>query len=90
MAITFDPGKRDRTIAERGLDFEDAAVDFAGSPFEFADLRRDDGENRYNTAGYLAGRLVIVGWTPRDQDRHVFSMRQANAREQARSAPLIR
>jgi uncharacterized protein len=30
MAITFDPAKRDRTLAERGLDFADAEQVFAG------------------------------------------------------------
>jgi uncharacterized DUF497 family protein len=26
--------------------------------------------------------LVVVGWTPRGDARHVFSMRKANEREQ--------
>jgi uncharacterized DUF497 family protein len=30
MAITYDPAKRERTLRERGLDFEDAAAVFAG------------------------------------------------------------
>ena len=30
MAITFDPAKRDETLAERGLDFADAEQVFAG------------------------------------------------------------
>ena len=30
MRITFDPAKRDKTLAERGLDFADAALVFAG------------------------------------------------------------
>ena len=40
-------------------------------------------------ADLLAGRMVVVGYTPRGADRHVFSMRKANAREQARIAPLL-
>jgi len=30
MRITFDPAKRKKTLAERGLDFADAALVFAG------------------------------------------------------------
>ena len=30
MAISFDPAKRDMTLAERGLDFADAEKVFAG------------------------------------------------------------
>jgi uncharacterized DUF497 family protein len=29
MRITHDPNKRSKTLAERGLDFEDAAMAFA-------------------------------------------------------------
>ena len=34
-------------------------------------------------------RMVVVGYIPRDGDRHVFNMRKANEREQARIAPLL-
>ena len=84
MAITFDPSKRDWTLRVRGLDFMDAAEVFAGPTFSAEDTREDYGETRIITAGELRGRMVIVGWTPRGADRHVFSMRKANDREQAR------
>ena len=32
---------------------------------------------------------VLLCYTPRGADRHVFSMRKANEREQARIAPLL-
>ena len=35
------------------------------------------------------GRLVVVGYTPRGSVRHIFSMRKANDREQARLAPYF-
>jgi hypothetical protein len=53
------------------------------------DLRKDYGEIRIVCFGYLAGRLVVVGYTPRGSARHVFSMRKANAREKARVVPLL-
>ena len=47
------------------------------------------GEKRVICYGLLAGRVVVVGYTPRGADRHVFSMRKANEREKARIAPLL-
>ena len=89
MAITFDPRKRDATLADRGLDFMDARFVFAGTTFEVEDRRRDYGEVRILCFGVLEGRIVVVGYTPRGADRHVFSMRKANDREKARIAPLL-
>ena len=89
MRVTYDPEKRERTLRERGLDFEDAAIVFAGVTLEVEDTRKDYGEDRIICFGLLAGRIVVVGYTPRGADRHVFSMRKANAREQARIAPLL-
>jgi hypothetical protein len=37
----------------------------------------------------LHGRVVVIGYTPRGEDRHVFSMRKANDREQTRLAPYF-
>jgi len=90
MNITFDPIKRDKTLAERGLDFSDAAVVFSGVTVEVEDTRKDYGEKRIICFGLLAGRIVVVGYTPRGADRHIFSMRKANEREQTRIAPLLK
>ena len=89
MAITCDPNKRDAALAERGLDFEDAEAVFAGSHFETEDVRSDYGERRMICFGMLHDRMVVVGYTPRGADRHAFSMRKANDREQKRIAPLL-
>jgi hypothetical protein len=71
---------------ERGLDFEDALLVFEGLTVEIEDTRKDYGERRIICYGRLEDRLVVVGYTPRGADRHVFSMRKANDREQARLA----
>lgn len=89
MAITFDSAKRDWTLRERGLDFVAAEEVFAGPIFTFEDERADYGERRFITLGLLNGRMVVVGWTPRGADRHVFTMRKANDREQARYASRL-
>ncbi len=39
--------------------------------------------------GVLRGRIVVVGYSPRGADRHVFSMRKANDREKTRLAPRL-
>ena len=84
MRITYDPSKREKTLAERGLDFEDAAKVFDRATLTLLDDREDYGEPRFQTYGLLNRRLVMVVWTPRGADRHVISMRKCNAREKAR------
>ena len=89
VRISYDPAKRDKTLAERGLDFRDAALVFKGITVEVVDERKNYGERRILCYGLLQGRMVVVGYTPRDRARHVFSMRKANSREQARLAPYF-
>ena len=89
MPVTFDPAKRDKTLLERGLDFADAAFVFEGDILEVEDIRHDYGEARIICYGLLAGRMVVVGYTPRGADRHIFSMRKANDREQERIGPQL-
>ena len=85
MKLSWDEPKRAKTLAERGLDFADAALVFAGKHFELADTRRDYGEPRYISAGYLANRFVVVTWTPRRGEiRRIISMRYGHAQEEAR------
>jgi hypothetical protein len=83
LKITFDPLKRQMTLRDRGLDFLDASIVFAGPTLTVQDTRRDYGEARLQTVGYLAGRMIMVVWTPRGEARHVISMRKCNEREKA-------
>jgi len=46
MAITYDPAKREWTLRERGLDFDEAPEVFAGRYYQRRDDRRDYGETR--------------------------------------------
>jgi uncharacterized DUF497 family protein len=89
MRITFDPAKREKTLADRGLAFEDAELVFTGATLEIEDKRKDYGETRIICYGLLAGRMVVIGYAPRGNTRHVFSMRKANGREKERIAPLL-
>ncbi len=83
MEISFDPAKRDWTLAERGLDFADAGLVFAGVTATIQDMRRDYREDRYITIGHIRGRCVVLVWTPRSNARRIISMRYAHAREEA-------
>ena len=83
MDISFDPAKRDKTLAERGLDFADAGLVFAGVTATVQDMRRDYGEDRYITIGQLRGRRVVLVWTARGDTRRIISMRYAHASEEA-------
>ena len=92
MQIEFDPDKRDKTLAERGLDFAQAGEVFAGVNVTAEDARFDYGEPRFTTVGVLDGRMVILVWTPRGEVRRIISiisMRKANEREIARFAQAL-
>ncbi len=87
MKITFDPAKRNLTLAARGPDMAEAAEIFATEVVTVEDDRLDYGETRYVTVGYLGGRMVVLIWTFRDAMRRMISLRKANAREQAHYDP---
>jgi uncharacterized protein len=89
VGISFDPAKRTRTLADRGLDFTDAVEIFAGITAEVEDTREDYVETRIICFGFLRGRLVQIVYTPRGADRHIISMRKANDREKARLASIL-
>jgi hypothetical protein len=53
VKITYDPAKREKTLAERGLDFADATTVFDGPTLTLLDDRRDYGEPRLQTYSVL-------------------------------------
>ncbi len=81
MEIEYDPNKRDKTLAERGLDFADAGQVFSGLSATLPDTRKDYGEERFITTGLLGNRVVVVVWTKRGGKRRIISMRRANNRD---------
>jgi uncharacterized DUF497 family protein len=81
MRITYNAAKRAKTLAERGLDFHRAKEVFDGAHLTREDDRKDYGELRFITVGWLDARLVVLTWTPRGRARRVISMRKANERE---------
>ena len=87
MLIEFDPAKRTDTLQSRGLDMARAGEVFAGATLTVEDDRRDYGEDRFITIGFLDGAMVVLVWTPRGGAHRVISMRKANERERALYGP---
>ena len=81
VRISYDHAKRNKTLAERGLDFDEAMSVFSGPVIDVLDDRRDYGEERWATFGRLRKPLVVIVWTPRAKARHIISMRKCNDRE---------
>ena len=81
MRIEFDEIKRVATLETRGLDMARAAEVLAGATLTVEDDRRDYGEDRYITVGFLESAMVVLVWTPRNDAYRIISMRKANERE---------
>ena len=82
MQIEFDAAKRAATLMARELDMARAGEVFSGATLTAEDDRRDYGEDRFITVGFLDGSMVVVVWTPRKVGARIISMRKANDREQ--------
>ena len=82
MKYEWDEAKNRTNLAKHGLSFEDAAQVFSGPCVTFEDHRFEYGEERLITLGLLAGRLVVMAHSPRDEGTRIISMRKGNRREQ--------
>ena len=82
MRVSFDEAKRQWTLKNRGLDFQDAPKILDGLYVVQIDDRKTYPEERLLTYGFLSGRLTMFAWTPIDGGMRVFSMRKCNDREQ--------
>jgi uncharacterized DUF497 family protein len=82
MKYEWDEAKNRKNRAKHGLSFEDAVHVFSGPCVTFEDDRFEYGEERLITLGLLAGRLVVMAHSPRDDGTRIISMRKGNRREQ--------
>jgi uncharacterized DUF497 family protein len=81
MRYSYDQDKRNKVLEERGLDLADASKVFEGFYLSRADEKHSVVEKRVNTLGMLDGELVLVIWTPRDDERRIITMWKANEKE---------
>jgi uncharacterized DUF497 family protein len=81
MKLTWDEEKRQKTLQERRLDFADAGRIIEGTSLTFPDQRKDYGEDRFVTVGFLDTRMLVIVHTQRGDATRIISMRKANERE---------
>lgn len=89
MTVSYDRAKREVTLAERGLDFDDASKVFDSETVTLIDDRFDYGEQRHVTFGWLGQIAVAMVWTWRDGGRRIISMRRMHE-EEVRDVGLAR
>ncbi len=79
--LEFDDAKREITLFERGLDMARANEIFEASHMDQIDSRKNYGEVRVVSFGYLDNLPVVVVWTHRGIKRRIISLRRVNERE---------
>jgi uncharacterized DUF497 family protein len=85
MEFEWSPGKRERTLAERGVDFAAVLVGFSDPNRKIMkDFRQDYGEARFNMLASCGGRIYHVTFTMRGSVTRIISARKANQRERRR------
>jgi uncharacterized DUF497 family protein len=81
VELEWDESKRQKTLEMRGLDFADTELIFNGDVLDIEDARKDYGECRIITFGYLRNRMMTITWTQRGDKRRIISMRKAHEKE---------
>lgn len=69
----WDEDKRNANIAERGVDFRDAALIFQNPVLEAVDAREDYGEQRFRALGHVGDEYYLVAYTWRGSRRRIVS-----------------
>ena len=80
MKLSWDERNRMATLAERSLDFADAAAFFDGRPVLHQPTPRD-GEPRWNGAARIGDQFYTVVWIRRNEGLRMISMRRAHEQE---------
>ena len=81
MKLEWDEKKRLWTLANRGLDFQDAERVLRGRTVERMQMRNN--ETRYLAIGRLDDRYVTLVYTRRGDAHRIISMRYAHRTERA-------
>ena len=79
--VTWDEDKRLYNVQSHGLDFTGCDAVFDGPVITRDDDREDYGEQRINLLGVLAGEIVHMTYTEREDNLHVISLRRATKHE---------
>jgi uncharacterized DUF497 family protein len=79
--FTWHESKRRSNLKKHGFDFVDAEQVFAGPTMTEEDKRDNDGEQRFNTTGFLGTQIVTICHMETVEEIHVISMRKAEPHE---------
>ena len=82
MLYEWDSGKRAINLAKHGVDFSHIERFEWESALTVSQIRF--GEQRYVAIGNVAGRLHVVVYNRRGENRRIISFRKANRREEWR------
>ncbi len=83
MIYEWDEAKRIANMVKHGLDFEAARRFDWSTALQSVDAKRDYGEIRWKSLGWIDNRLHMLVFTNRGNHIHLISPRKANTREQA-------
>jgi len=81
MNFTWKATKRTSNLKKHGFDFADAEQVFNGPTITEEDVRDYDGEQRFNSTGFLGMAIVTISHTESESEIHIISMRKAEPHE---------
>ncbi len=81
MNFSWRESKRKSNLKKHGFDFASAEQVFNGPTFTVEDARDYDGEQRFNSTGFLGTSIVTISHTETEDEIHVISMRKAESHE---------
>ena len=81
MNFTWKAAKRTSNLKKHGFDFAHAEQVFNGPTFTVEDARDYDGEQRFNSTGFLSTTIVTICHTETEDEIHIISMRKAEPHE---------
>ena len=84
ISFEWNETKNRENIEKRGIDFEDAISIFDGNTLERVDNRFDYKEVRIIAYGVVAGHVLVVVYTMRDDVCRIISARIANRNERGK------
>lgn len=91
MKFEWDEAKNAVNIEKHGIDFNNGHELFENNRLVFPDDRKDYGESRFVTVGYIKNRMVIAIYTQRASESiRIISLRKANNREKERFEKTIK
>lgn len=81
MKFTWLESKRKSNLKKHGFDFADAEQMFCGPTITEEDVRDYNGEQRFNSTGFIGATIVTITHTEAESEIHIISMRKAEHHE---------